>query len=174
MATDTQPKSSSSQSKAAWTKRAVHHITLPSGFQPDIKIPNLALLAKLNKIPEKLRQIAAQEALEPGSGLDAARDSTGQIDPEVVKESVELQEWLVIEMVVNPVLTVEDLPGLPQEDLEMLVEIAERRRDTDATGHCIGVEPLNRWVPFREEHGCASACESCERARRRLELSPLL
>ncbi len=65
--------------------------------------------------------------------------------------------WFAIE------LTIEDTYGeLPEDDLAMVAEIAQRLRLYDAQGVRIGVEPLDRWTSFREAHGCPDAdCPGC-------------
>jgi hypothetical protein len=80
-----------------------------------------------------------------------------------VRELYDLHKWLVVQTVIEPALALEDLPGLPQEDLEMLTQLATRERVTDAAGRQLGTEPLSRWETFRSFHGCAEGCEACKK-----------
>jgi hypothetical protein len=79
-----------------------------------------------------------------------------------------LTKHLVAEALVEPELTVDDLDEVPEEDLEMLMRIVTGRQTFDAAGVRIGVEPLDAWATFRDEHGCPPDCEACVKARGRL------
>jgi hypothetical protein len=61
-------------------------------------------------------------------------------------------------------LTIADTySDLPEDDLAMVAEIAQRLRLYDARGVRIGVEPLDRWTSFREAHGCPDEdCRGCQ------------
>jgi len=65
-------------------------------------------------------------------------------------------------------MTVQGLKGVPEEDLEMLMRIVTGRQSFDAAGVRIGVEPLDAWATFRDEHECAPDCQACVEARRQL------
>ncbi len=169
-------------SKSAWAKRAVHAITLPSGMAVKIRIPNLGQLIKRDMIPQRLQGVALQQILTGAAlGPDTAGAENGaspeekvEAQREMVRGLIELTEWLVVEMVVEPKIELDDLPGFPQEDLDMLVSIAQRERDTDALGVRLGVTALSRWEVFRRHHGCekrevelgaGEECPDCQAVR---------
>jgi hypothetical protein len=53
---------------------------------------------------------------------------------------------------------------LPEDDLGMIAEIAQRLRAYDARGVRIGVESLDRWDAFREAHDCPDTdCPGCSK-----------
>lgn len=150
----------------SWAARAVHRITLETGMQVTIRIPNIGVLLKQDMIPSHLRRVAYDKiARDAGLGDSGETDEDApKVDvAETVNSLYGLAEWLVTQTVVEPQLTVEDLPLLPQEDIDLLMNIALRERDTDARGVRLGVEPLSRWDTFRREHECAEGCEACER-----------
>lgn len=132
-----------------------------------IRIPNLGLLLEGDALPQSLRNVALQEIVDPVREQVARSQINGDTDrPDItleqVKELFELHKWLVVQTVVDPVLEMDDLPDLPQEDLEFLTQIATRERTTDAAGRSLGTEPLSRWDTFREKHECAEGCEACQ------------
>jgi len=60
-------------------------------------------------------------------------------------------------------LTIEDTyTDIPEDDLAMVAEIAQRLRARDARGVRIGVEPLDRWAAFRDLHECGEDCPGCQ------------
>ncbi len=157
-----------SETTSHWKQKAVHTITLPSGMRVKIRIPNLTALIQNDVIPERLRAVAVQEALNPGAPLVApapqAEQPAEQMGGDTVKQLYELYEFLVCEMVVEPTITKDDLDELPQLDLDMLTQFALRERDMDAAGIRLGIEPISRWEVFRQAHNCPDDCASCERA----------
>jgi hypothetical protein len=161
--------------KQSWAQRAVHHITLHSGMEVDIRIPDMGALIAADAVPDHLRGAVLQrladdintviddqgETAAPGS----RRTSVEELE-KAMKTGAEINDWLVTYMLVEPRLTMEDmLPDSPtrppEEDLELLVQIAQRERDTDARGVRLGVEPLDRLGRFRHHHGCTEDCASC-------------
>lgn len=178
----TPPAAERVDSASAWGEKGVHTVTCPSGAQVRVRIPNLPQLIKHDAVPESLRAAAIKEVSSEGVPAMLRQG----LSEDEVKALYDLYEHLVIEMVVEPklkgmtfgpdpenpeksiVIDRGDIPSLPQEDVEMLVNIATRQQDTDALGVRLGVEPLNRWAQFREEHECPPGCEGCTRAIRRL------
>src|SRR3954469_16107230 len=164
--TSSSPSSRKPGSKADWGRKAVHLITLVSGMEVKIRIPNLGLLLEGDALPQTLRNAALQELVDPMSNRVARGNEEGGGGPGVsldeVKELYHLHQWLVVQTVVEPELTLEDLPDLPQEDLEMLTQLATRERTTDAAGRSLGTELLSRYEKFREFHRCAEGCEACK------------
>jgi len=55
--------------------------------------------------------------------------------------------------VVEPQLTPDDLLTIPEWDLDMLIDIANRMQSEDAEGKPIGVTPLSAAAGFRDEPG---------------------
>jgi hypothetical protein len=162
----------STTSKDSWAAKAVHTITCPSGARIKIRLPNLSLMIKNDLLPSELRAVAISKVMEEAGSQPAASVGTAtgpEITADTVKKMVELNESIIVEMVVEPLITKEDLEAnvIPPEDLDFLSEIAQRERHTDALGVSLGVEPLSRWDTFRHEHGCAEDCAACEAVRRR-------
>jgi len=92
---------------------------------------------------------------------------TVAITPETLQRFDDYHRFLISRALVDPELSYDELQEgspvrPPQEDLDLLVEILTRGRDTDAAGVKLGVEPLDRWATFREFHGCEPGCPSCQ------------
>lgn len=122
-----------------WKKSRVHEVTLPSGFQVKIIIPNLPQLIKAGQLSNEL--------------INAALGAT-QGDEKITRETIEQQadvyNKLVSITVKEPTVTEEDVAELPYEDVEMIVELATRQRDIDAVGHHIGgLEKIEEFRKFR-------------------------
>lgn len=123
---------------ASWTAAKRHDVTLPSGVEVSIEIPNLPLMVKTGQIPNEL--------------LDAALGAMQrqEITPELLNEQSDFFNKLVSTMVVDPVVTEEQVSNLPYEDIELLVEIGTRQRDLDALGrHIAGLHKSAEWRKFR-------------------------
>lgn len=122
-----------------WIGQAVHEVTLPSGFKAKIKIPNLPQIIKTGGIPNDLLKAALK-----------AQSFDVELTEDDLKREAEYNELIVLEAVVEPEITKDDIPSLPYEDLAMLIEIAMRQRDVDAVGHHIGgLETSAEWRRFR-------------------------
>lgn len=138
--------------KTGWKKAKVHTVTLPSGEQVKIQIPNLAALAKGGELPNDLLQHAAPDPPVPGTVPEP------QSEADKVKNLTtlaEFQSWLVSIMLVEPKLEAKEvLDVVPTPDLEVLVELASRRRDMDVVGHHIG--GLEVSADFRKFRGIDS------------------
>lgn len=129
---------SAKTSAAAWKKTKRHPITLPSGFEVEIEIPNLPLLIKTGQLPNNLVTDA----------LGAIQ--TGKLTPEILHQQSDFYDKLVSTAVKVPEITEEDVHELPFEDVELIVEIATRQRDLDAVGHHVGGLHTNEeWRKFR-------------------------
>lgn len=157
---------------AGWKRRSLHLITLPSGMQVTIRLPDVGMLIRRDLVPDRLRNVAMKVAIEGTASLSQLDPETGKpegFQDEDLKLMFDLFDLLVIEMVVEPSLSLLDLDpesGIPREDYDMLVSLAQRERNTDAAGVTIGVEPLSRWERFRRHHECAPDCDACEAVRR--------
>lgn len=142
--TSTAPKPGN---KSAWKKAGVHTVTLPSGFVAEIRIPNLAQMAKAGELDNDLLQYAI-----PGNRADETEEKTPEQKKENLAKLADFHAWLVSQTLVAPELTPEEvIPTVPTPDLEVLVELASRRRDMDATGHHIG--GLEASAVFRKFRG---------------------
>jgi hypothetical protein len=160
------PPSSVSDRAAEWAKKAVHRITLESGMEVEIRLPDLAILIEGDALPERLRTVAAELWQTGAPALVGAPDGEGppSLDMEMVKGLAALRRHLAAMCLVDPPLSAEELQssGVPAEDIDLLASIAMRERDTDARGVKLGVMPLSRFDTFREEHGCPPDCPACE------------
>jgi hypothetical protein len=123
---------------SAWKQAGIHDVTLPSGMEVSIKIPNLPEMVKNGAIPNNL--------------LDAALGAIQKerITKELIAEQADFFHMLVETMVKEPAVTAADVPELPYEDIELLVEIGTRQRDLDALGrHISGLHRSAEWRRFR-------------------------
>lgn len=127
--------------KTEWKKNRVHEITLPSGAEISIQVPNLSALSKSGKLPNGLVEIA----------IGAAAGESPEASPDLLEKQAELEAFIVAETVVKPAISVEDVEELPYEDVEMIVSIAMRDRDLDAVGKHIG--GLDKVADFRRFRG---------------------
>jgi hypothetical protein len=144
--TETKPKGAD-----AWKKSRVHeNVTLPSGFQVDITIPNLATLITSGELPNPLVDAALQN-LKP-------QQEDGSINREALEKSWDFIKFIVPRMLVSPTVTPDDVDDLPIEDVEMLAGFATRSNDIDAVGHHLGGLETHR--SFRELRGLLTLDEA--------------
>lgn len=137
----------STTSKSAWKKAGVHTVTLPSGAVVNIRIPNLAQMAKAGDLDNDLLQYAV-----PNLPKDADEEPTPEQKRENLTKLANFHNWLVSQTLVDPALTPDEVQEtVPTPDLEVLVELASRRRDMDVTGHHIG--GLEASAEFRKFRG---------------------
>lgn len=153
-----------------WADHGTHVAQLYSGAWVKFRFPDLSQLAGAGRVPEALKAIALQRIagelkllLEPG--VDLAVDEPASIDEPKLRENAQLNHWLVSVMLVEPAVTPEQVAGLPHEDVELLLALATRDRDTDARGVVMGVTPLSRFARFRKAHRCGEDCADCEALR---------
>jgi len=139
------PKPEKVTSLEEWGARKRHQITLPSGAQVEIELPNVPLLVKIGRIPNNL--IEATLKLQTAS----------KVTREMVAEEVDYVALLVAVTLKDPSFSEEEVKDaiykelLPYEDVEMIVEFATRARDMDAVGHHFG--DLELVESFREVRG---------------------
>lgn len=168
-------------SLADWKRRAgPHNATLKSGQRVTFRVLGLGELALLDAVPDHLRELVALHQLNRGAGgIDAviAREMLDvQTDPskaaefqQRLRDLAEVTKRLVVEALVEPKVTLDDLDGLPWEDLEELMRLCTGQLPFDSAGVRVGVEALDAWATFREEHRCPDeGCEACARAQGRL------
>lgn len=126
-----------------WKSKKRHKVTLNTGTEVTIEIPNLPEFLREGTVPNHLVKFAVEQA-------ETLADPTQEFDPEKIKEATDFQRWVVSITVKDPELKPEDVPGLPAEDVDMITEFAMRGRDTDAIGHQLsGLERLPEWRRFR-------------------------
>jgi hypothetical protein len=174
-------------SKTAWKKRAgPHNVTLGSGTKVTIKVFGVGELLLHNAIPETLRDTVALHLLNLNQGgisaviggdlIELNRNGTDPAESEKFQQrlraSAELTKLLVVEALVDPKLTLDELDEIPWEDQEELMRLCTGQQAFDSRGVRIGVEPVDSWATFQDEHRdgpCMGAdCERCQRARQAL------
>lgn len=135
-------------SKSAWKKAGVHTVTLPTGSVVEIRIPDLAAMAKNGELENDLLEYAVPAGPKPG---DKNEEPTAEQKKENLTKLANFHDWLVSHALVNPALTPEEVAStVPTPDKEVLVELATRRRDMDVVGHHIGgLEVSAEWRKFR-------------------------
>lgn len=129
----------------ALKKRAIHEgVVLPSGAIVTLKIPNLSLMIKKGIIPNDLVDAALEQ--EPVAGEDR------KVTKEMILENWSYTEFIVPHMLIDPKIEAEDVEDLDVLDIELLVNIAARRTDTDAIGRQLGgLDTQESFRRFREE-----------------------
>lgn len=133
------------RSKTKWKKAKRHDVTLPSGEQVTITIPNLAELAKGGQLPNELLKIAVPEIAGPEPEPTNEKEAE-----ETLSRLAKFQSWIVCEAVVDPAIDESDIAELPSEDVEMIVALATRQRVVDEVGHHLGgLEGSADWREFR-------------------------
>jgi hypothetical protein len=129
-------------------------VTLPSGAVVDIRIPNLAQLAKAGELDNDLLQSAIPDGTTAQSE-DEDRELSAAEKTANLTKLADFHCWLVSKTLVEPKLTPEDVADtVPTPDIEVIVELASRRRDMDAIGHQIG--GLEKSSDFRTFRGLDS------------------
>jgi hypothetical protein len=127
------------KSLSEWKKAGVHSITLSTGAQVDIRIPNLPELVAAGEFPNHLVDVAI--AVATGDRKVTAED---------VKSQAEFYRELMARTLVEPAVTAEEAKEIPFEDVELLASIATRQRDVDALGkHIAGLDDSEEWRKFR-------------------------
>jgi FtsP/CotA-like multicopper oxidase with cupredoxin domain len=126
-----------------WVNRGTHSVELPTGVWVRIRFADLATLVAAQRVPDTLRRVASETFLRN------VRIETGEeenpVDLDKLGELYELNMWLVSQMLVEPTLTADQVKLLPAEDIDLLIDLAMRERDTDARGRRLGVAPLNQF-----------------------------
>ena len=132
----TKPKTATA---AAWKKAKRHEgLTLPSGTVVSVELPNVPKMIKSGTLPNEL--------------LDAALEHQGvdKVTRDVIEQTWAYTCFIVPRTVVSPEVTEEDVPDLPAEDIEMIVNWAARTSDLDAVGHHLaGLEVQSDFRQFR-------------------------
>lgn len=102
---------------SAWKAQSIHTIPLPSGAVVSVRLPNVSKMVLGAEFPNALRDVALREL----QGLDR-----GELSMEQLEAAVTFGNYVVVAMVLDPVLSVDDLDELPQEDVEALAALAKR------------------------------------------------
>lgn len=133
-------------SKSAWKKAGVHTVTLPSNTVVKITIPNLAKMAQSGELDNELLQYAV-----PSLPDNPDDEPTPEQKKENLTKLAKYHQWLISKTLIDPALTPEEVKEtVPTPDLEVLVELASRKRDLDVLGHHIGgLEVVPEWRQFR-------------------------
>jgi len=136
----TRPVVEKVDSAAAWKNRSQRTITLPSGTQVDIVLPNIAEMAAAGQIPNQLIEAAANKL----EGVNVAPTQ------DALAKQAEFNRYMVAKMVKYPTIAEGDVPDLPADDTDLLQKIAFRDTDFDAVGaHISGLETVPSFRRFR-------------------------
>ena len=157
-----------------WGRRRLNNVECPSGMRIVLQSVTLDELAAEDALPDDLLVVALLETT-PG-GVTGARAELLKLEtPEGVAKAQKLSQdlvgltnRLVLRAVVEPKLTLAQASTIDPYDKAMIVGIATRRLEFDAAGRRVGVEPLDTFATFREEHGCPEECPACSTSRDRL------
>jgi hypothetical protein len=126
------------------------------------RIPDAGALLRAGKIPTELREAAIIFTSHP-EGTDelmrelvitAALRGPGQDTlANVIASGRELTYYLIAEMLVEPKVLPEEVEAglLPELDVRMLLEFAERLRNVDAEGNVLPITTMDQWATFRRE-----------------------
>lgn len=152
-------------SSAAWAKKndaGPHLAVLPSGTVVKFRIPDSSALLKAGRLPDELREAAiiftshpdGTEELMRELVITAALRGPGQDTiASVIKAGQDLTPYLIAEMLVDPTITPEEVATLPELDVRMLLEFAERLRNVDAAGNELPITTMDEWATFRRKPG---------------------
>lgn len=128
--------------KAGWKDSKQHDVVLPSGMEVTIQIPNLLEMLRGGDIPNPLVKFATKTVKK------MQEDKAPTL--EELRESSDFMRFLIVTTVKDPVLVAEDVPELPAEDTDMVLEFATRQRDLDALNrHIGGLHKIEDFYNFR-------------------------
>jgi hypothetical protein len=162
-----------------WRQRAIHTVTGFSGSTCKIRILGIPTMLEIGIFPDDLIGIALLDVSRREGAVGALREALeevldttkrGELAAEV-KKLAEYERRIVAASLVEPALTYEEIASgeFPEDDFSMILEIVQRRRQYDARGVRIGVEPLDRWAAFHREHGLdPEDCQHCQRLLQQL------
>ncbi len=152
-------------SKNAWRKRndaGPHTAVFPSGATLTFRIPDSGALLRSGLLPDRLRTTALLCAAHPdgpdGYMADLVMQAVvsaerSELVTQAIEDGMGLANVLVAEMLVEPEVTADEVASgeFPELDVRMLLEFAERKRDTDAQGNRLPITVLSGWATFRGE-----------------------
>jgi hypothetical protein len=153
-------------SKTAWARgndSGPHLAALPSGAVVKFRVPDQGALLRAGRLPTELREAAIIFTSHPDGTDDLMRElvitaalrGPGQDTlASVIQAGRELVPHLVAEMLLEPSVTQEEVEAgvFPELDIRMLLEFAERLRNTDAQGNELAITTMDEWATFRREH----------------------
>ncbi len=140
MSTQQEETKAKTTTKAGWKRSALHNIMLHSGARVTIRIPDLPAMIEAGHIPQNLIEVA----------IGMANGSEQKPSVELVGQAREFTDLMTLKSVVEPEITAADLPDIPYEDKQLILEIATRQRDVDAEGsHIAGLETSEKFRRFR-------------------------
>lgn len=156
-----------SPSVSDWKRRRHAPATLPTGQQVTLRRLTLDELAADDALSNELVAAVVLELQPGGIAVEMARLQDLEKQRELGRDMLRVRDALVLRAVVEPALEPADIPELDPFDKAMIADIASGQSDVDATGRRVwGVEPLNTFQAFRDEHGCDEGCEACDRVVR--------
>lgn len=135
-------------SKTAWKKQREHDITLPSGAEIRVALPDLSAMIKSGNIPNDLLDVATK--IGTGEKIDLGDD--GDKKRELLGQALDFNAFIVEQTVIEPKVTAEEVrtQQIPAEDVDLIVQIALRKTDFDAVGkHLGGLETVESFRKFR-------------------------
>ena len=158
----TGPKLSTKNQWLAANDAGPHRAVLPSGAVVSFRIPNTGALLRSDKIPQELHEAAVIFTSHPDGTdemmrelvLTAAMRGPGQDTiAAVIAAGHRLTYHLVAAMLVEPEVTADEIADglLPELDVRMLLEFAERQRSVDAKGNELPIVTMDQWATFRRE-----------------------
>jgi hypothetical protein len=138
-----------------WRYRQImRDVVMPDGMVLDLRAVPLDELAQIDGLPLELQQVAL---LHQGGAFEAAvaelaRTEGLEAGEKLIESNLRLINRLIRLAIVGPAAVVAELAALPDDDpldgidgfsKEMIAEIAQRIRATDATGRRVyGAQPL--------------------------------
>jgi len=142
-------------SKSKWKAAKTHEVTLPSGAEVKIELPDLARMIKGGQVPNELLDVATK--VGAGQAIEAEKDVEKR--KELLSQASDFNAFLVESSVVEPKVTAaEVLAGeIPAEDADYIVQLALRRTDFDAVGKHLG--GLDKVDSFRKIRGLDTSIE---------------
>ncbi len=150
--------------QAASRDRGPHTATFPGGLVLRFQIPDAGKLARAGKLPDRLKKVALICAAHPdgpdGYMADVAfrAIAAGTFEEsmaEQIQAGLDMASWLISEMLVEPTFTADEIDdgALAEPVKQMLLEFAERKRDTDAAGHKLPIITLEAMATFPARTG---------------------
>lgn len=142
-------------SKSKWKAAKTHEVTLPSGAEVKIELPDLARMIKSGQVPNELLDVATKV----GAGQAIQAEDDVEKRKELLAQATDFNALLVESTVVEPKVTAAEVIAgdIPSEDADYLVQLALRKTDFDAVGKHLG--GLDTVKSFREIRGLDTSIE---------------
>lgn len=139
-------------SPEAIKSRRLMDVTLLSGAKVTLRTVTLDELALDDAIPGDLIEVAildSADLLLPEM-LNHVRNQRPEEAQRLSKNAVLLADRVTLRAIVNPPVSPEVVGALDGFDKKMILEIAQRKRSTDATGKVVCAQVLDDLGDFRE------------------------